>query len=85
MSVKSNKLFIQKILFRLLSWCNASKKVPFHCHSYGMVGFIKELVDEQGIHDLTRGRLHGEPKRGSKFESILVAPSIVFVKKVCRT
>jgi hypothetical protein len=24
-------------------------KVPVPCHSYGMVGFIKELVDEQGL------------------------------------
>jgi hypothetical protein len=25
-----------------------SIKVPFPCHSYGMVGFVKELADEQG-------------------------------------
>ena len=24
-------------------------KIPFPCHSYGMVGFVKELVDEQGV------------------------------------
>ena len=29
-------------------------KVPFPCHSYGMVGFVKELVDEQGAASITR-------------------------------
>lgn len=53
----------------------------FYCHSYGMVGFIKELVDEQGASDLTRARQDSKLKRGSKFESLLIAPSIVFVRK----
>ena len=56
-------------------------KTPMRCHSYGMVGFIKQLVDEQGAHDVTRKRLKGESKRGSKFESIVITPSIVFVRK----
>ncbi len=46
-----------------------------------MVGFIKEMVDEQGVADLTKARLSGKPKRTSKFESILITPYIVFVKK----
>lgn len=58
-----------------------SLRIPFHCHNYGMVGFIKELVDEQGAHDLTRERSSGRPKRASKFESVLITPAIVFVKK----
>lgn len=56
-------------------------KVPFDCHSYGMVGFVKQLVDEQGAADVTRGRARGTPTRQSKFESLLFTPSIVFVKK----
>ncbi len=54
---------------------------PAPCHSYGMVGFIKQLVDEQGAADVTRRRLKGTPKRKSKFESLLITPSIVFVRK----
>jgi hypothetical protein len=53
----------------------------WHNHNYGMVGLVKELVDEQGAADLTRGRLTGRPARESKFESMTITPSIVFVKK----
>jgi hypothetical protein len=56
-------------------------KTRMGCHSYGMVGFIKQLVDEQGAHDVTRKQLKGKSKRGSKFESIVITPSIVFVRK----
>ena len=58
-------------------------KVPFPCHSYGMVGFVKELVDEQGAHDLTRRRFDNTKQgiRNSKFQSLLIVPSIVFVRK----
>src|SRR5262245_52206479 len=56
-------------------------KAPWRCHSYGMVGFVKQLVDEQGAHDVTRAHLRGESKRGSRFESMLIAPSIVFIRK----
>ena len=45
-----------------------------------MVGFIKELVDEQGA-DLTRARVTGTATRGSKFENMTITPSIVFIKK----
>jgi hypothetical protein len=58
------------------------RKIPGPCHSYGMVGFIKELVDEQAAHDVTRQRLSDQPKRKSKFDSLLVTPSIVFIRKV---
>jgi len=50
-------------------------------HNYGMVGFIKELVDEQGAANLTKKRLDGKMKRVSKFESLLITPSVVFVRK----
>jgi hypothetical protein len=46
-----------------------------------MVGFVKELVDEQGAADLTRARMTGIPARSSKFRSLLIAPSLVFVTK----
>lgn len=51
------------------------------CHNYGMVGFIKQLIDEQAAHDVTRGNLKGKPKRNSKFDNMMITPSIVFIKK----
>jgi hypothetical protein len=56
-------------------------RIPSRNHSYGMVGFVKELVDEQGAADLTRGSLTGTATRGSKFENMTITPSIVFIKK----
>jgi hypothetical protein len=56
-------------------------KTPSQCHSFGMVGFVKELVDEQGAADLTRRLLDNPPERQSRFESLLIMPSIVFVRK----
>jgi hypothetical protein len=57
------------------------RKTPMRCHSYGMVGFIKQLVDEQGAYDATRQKASDRPGRRSKFESLVVTPSIVFVRK----
>lgn len=56
-------------------------KFPMPCHSYGMVGFVKQLVDEQAAHDVTRKSHGGKSKRGPKFKSIIFTPSIVFVQK----
>ena len=56
-------------------------KTPMRCHSYGMVGFIKQLIDEQGAQDVTRGRLKGKPKRRSRFANMMITPSIVFIRK----
>ena len=42
-------------------------KRPMRGHNYGMVGFIKQLIDEQGF----RGR----------FEKIMIVPAIVFIYK----
>jgi hypothetical protein len=56
-------------------------KIPMPCHSYGMVGFVKQLIDEQGAHDVTRAQLKGKSKRASKFENVLITPSIIFIKK----
>jgi hypothetical protein len=45
-------------------------KIPFETHRYGMVGFVKQLVDEQGI--ITRQ---------SKFSSVLVTKNLTSVRK----
>lgn len=77
--------YFQPRLERSPFWLKLAKKMrlkkPMQCHRYGMVGFIKQLVDEQGAHDVTREKFKGKPKRGSKFHNILIAPSIVFIRK----
>ena len=50
-------------------------------HHAGMVGFIKELIDEQGAHDLTRGWYDEPWQRNSRFESILLVSSIAIVTR----
>jgi hypothetical protein len=44
-----------------------------------MVGFVKELVDEQGAASIAMGRKAGWRK--SKFKNILITPGIVIVTK----
>jgi len=56
-------------------------KTPSQCHSYGMVGFVKELVDEQGAVAMSMVCSNNTPKRQSRFENVLITPNIVFVKK----
>jgi hypothetical protein len=46
-----------------------------------MVGFIKQLVDEQAADFVTMGRLYGKSTRRSKFEHIIVTSSMVVIKK----
>lgn len=58
-------------------------KLPFPRHSYGMVGFVKELVNEQGASSITLGR--NEQIRRSKFERLLVTPGVIFVSKLAPT
>jgi hypothetical protein len=51
------------------------------CHSYGMVGFVKELIDEPAAYDVTRKNWTGKSTRASKFASITIVPSMVMVRK----
>jgi hypothetical protein len=44
-----------------------------------MVGFVKQLVHEQAATDVPRARDASPPGVSSKFESVLVTPSIVRV------
>lgn len=76
-------IIAKKHHLRVPSFFYHFSKNPSYCHSYGMVGFIKELVDEQGAANLTRRRQSNRPRRKSKFENILITPYMVFVKKRC--
>jgi hypothetical protein len=53
---------------------------PFPCHSHGMVGFVKELVDEQAAGSITLGRK--EQFRLSKFENLVITEGVVLVTKL---
>jgi hypothetical protein len=53
----------------------------FHSHNYGLVGFVKELVDECGMADITRADLGTPPYRPSKFKHMKIAPGQVFIVK----
>ncbi len=56
-------------------------KARWPSHAYGMVGFLKELVDEQGVADALRRGKKGVASGRSKFESMLIAPGIAFITK----
>jgi SAM-dependent methyltransferase len=53
----------------------------FHNHNYGLVGFIKELVDECGMADITREDRGSPPFRPSKFHDMRISPGQVLIVK----
>ena len=53
----------------------------FHSHDYGLVGFVKELVDECGMADITREDRGTPPSRPSKFREMRILPGQVFIVK----
>ncbi len=53
----------------------------FRSHDYGLVGFIKELVDECGMADITREDLGTPPYRPSKFKKMEISPGQVLIVK----
>lgn len=50
-------------------------------HDYGMVSFVKELVDELGAPDATHPEHGRGPQRPSKFRELRMSPSHLFVFK----
>lgn len=53
----------------------------YHSHDYGMVGFVKELVDELGMADITHPQMGAGPHRASKFREMRLSPSHLFIVK----
>lgn len=53
----------------------------FRSHDYGLVGFVKELVDECGMADITDPDLGRPPQRRSKFQEMRISPGQVFIVK----
>lgn len=66
------------ILSRLKAWLLRGQ---FRSHDIGMVGFVKELVDEMGMADITHRELGSGPPRESKFREVRVFPGHVAVWK----
>ena len=53
----------------------------FHSHDFGMVGFVKELIDELGAADITHPTRGTPPQRRSRFRELRLSPSHLFVVK----
>lgn len=67
---------------RIISGMKAAVlKAQYHSHDYGMVGFVKELVDELGMADITHPQMGAGPHRASKFRELRISPSHLFVIK----
>ncbi len=72
------KPFLKKLLNQLMIR-TVPKKFPNH--HYGMVGFIKTLVDECGRADITHPICGVPPQRHSKFKKIQINHGQVFIVK----
>jgi len=57
------------------------QKKQYKSHSYGMVGLIKELIDECGMRDITSSEFGIGGSLESKFEYFKIYPGAVFIKK----
>ncbi len=53
----------------------------YHSHDYGMVGFVKELIDELGMADITDAQWGTGMPRKSKFREMRISPSHLFIVK----
>lgn len=74
-----SKQFLTKIVQKL-RFMSMKKKIS--SHNYGMVGFVKELIDECGAPDVTDERRGCPPKRKSLIDWMRVSTGIVLVKKI---
>src|SRR5687767_4506420 len=50
-------------------------------HDYGMVGFVKELIDELGMADITHPQFGIAPQRASRFREMRLSTSHLFITK----
>ena len=73
---------LSKNTIKKINWLSHYfRKKKIKNHTYGMVGFIKELIDECGVLDITHSEYGIGSARESRFEFITVYPGIVFIKK----
>ena len=61
-------------------------KPQYPSHHYGLVGVVKELVDELGMDMITNPKRNGlKPQRFSKFKKMLITPGQIFITKATQT
>ncbi|HEX8458476.1 MAG TPA: hypothetical protein VF656_14335 [Pyrinomonadaceae bacterium] len=63
---------------RLKAWVVGAQ---YHSHDYGMVGFVKELIDELGMADITNPEWGTGTPRPSKFRELRMSASHLFIVK----
>jgi len=56
-------------------------KLPWPCHSYGMVGFAKELMDRMAMFDIGRKRSTNYEGAISPFQHMVITPGAVIITK----
>ena len=60
---------------------NRLVRMKFRSHTHGLVGFVKQLVDEAGMEDITHPAWGTPPARASKFKYIQISHGQVFIAK----
>ena len=75
--VKNNE-FLSRVANKL-EFKSLARRIP--SHDYGMVGFVKELVDEAGIPDATDERFGRAPQRKSMFDFMQISVGHVVIRK----
>ncbi len=76
--------FIRRIPLaaKILSKVKAAVLKPqYHSHNFGMVGFVKELIDELGMGDITHPQHSAVSPRSSKFRELRISPGHFFIIK----
>lgn len=56
-------------------------RAQYTSHDYGMVGFVKELIDELGMEDISHPQFGTGRKRESKFREMFISTSHLFITK----
>src|SRR5262249_51655337 len=56
-------------------------KEEFHSHLYGMIGMIKELIDDIARHEIAKGGPHGRSPISPRIKQIQIRSSIAIVTK----
>lgn len=56
--------------------------IPFLSHQFGMPGFVKQLVDEVGMYDITHPEYGVPPQRASKIARLEISAGLTLVFKV---
>jgi hypothetical protein len=77
---KNNK--IRSLARKVLNYINKGLiKKKFRSHTFGLVGFIKELIDEMGLDIITSSRGNPNIKSVRRFENIDIYPGQIFITK----